>query len=259
VTPTSQIVGTQAVMNVLSGERYKSISRETAGVLKGEYGATPAAVNVELQARVLEGAEPITCRPADLLAPELQTLTKELEQLAAEQGIELDADNRIDDVLTYALFPQVGLKFLQNRGDMSAFEPHPKNRAEPKAAAISAPSAGGTEVYDVAVNGKVYSVQVAPSGELGAIVERALATEPTAAAAVRTSTAGASIVAPLAGTIVRVPVRVGDRVSQGDVVLILEAMKMETEIRAPADGIVNAIDVTAGDSVAIGVNLMVIG
>lgn len=259
VTPTSQIVGTQAVMNVLSGERYKSISRETAGVLKGEYGATPASVNAELQARVLEGAEPITCRPADLLAPELQTLTKELEQQAAEQGIELNADNTIDDVLTYALFPQVGLKFLQNRGDMSAFEPHPKNRAEPKAAAVSAPSAGGTEVYDVAVNGKVYSVQVAPSGELGAIVERTLAPEPAAASAVRTPTAGASIVAPLAGTIVRVPVRVGDRVSHGDVVLILEAMKMETEIRAPADGIVNAIDVTAGDSVAIGVSLMVIG
>ena len=259
VTPTSQIVGTQAVMNVLSGQRYKSISRETAGVLKGEYGATPAAVNAELRALVLEGAEPITCRPADLLAPELQTLTQELTQLAVEQSIKLNTENKIDDVLTYALFPQVGLKFLQNRGDKSVFEPHPKNRGEPNAAVASAPSAARTEVYDVAVNGKVYSVQVAPSGDLGAVVEQVSAPQVSATNSNLTSAAGASIVAPLAGTIVRVPVRTGDRVSQGDVVLILEAMKMETEIRAPADGIVNAIDVAAGDAVAIGVTLMVIG
>jgi oxaloacetate decarboxylase alpha subunit len=259
VTPTSQIVGTQAVMNVLSGQRYKSISRETAGVLKGEYGATPAAVNAELRALVLEGAEPITCRPADLLAPELQTLTQELTQLAVEQSIKLNTENKIDDVLTYALFPQVGLKFLQNRGDKSVFEPHPKNRGEPNAAVASAPSAARTEVYDVAVNGKVYSVQVAPSGDLGAVVEQVSAPQVSATNSNLTSATGASIVAPLAGTIVRVPVRTGDRVSQGDVVLILEAMKMETEIRAPADGIVNAIDVAAGDAVAIGVTLMVIG
>lgn len=78
VTPTSQIVGTQAVINVLTGERYKSITKETAGVLKGEYGATPASVNAELQARVLEGGQAITCRPADLLQDELDHLTKEL-------------------------------------------------------------------------------------------------------------------------------------------------------------------------------------
>jgi oxaloacetate decarboxylase alpha subunit len=259
VTPTSQIVGTQAVMNVLSGERYKSISRETAGVLKGEYGATPAEVNAELQARVLEGADPITCRPADLLAPEMPTLTEELKQLAAEQGIKLNAENQVDDVLTYALFPQVGLKFLQNRGDKSVFEPHPKNRIEPTATVANTTSSRGTEIYDVAVNGKVYSVQVAPSGELGAVVEQGVAPQSPAAGAVSSAAGGTSIVAPLAGTIVRVPVRVGDRVAQGDVVLILEAMKMETEIRAPADGIVNSIDVSAGDSVAIGVGLMVIG
>ncbi len=259
VTPTSQIVGTQAVINVLSGERYKSISRETAGVLKGEYGATPAEVNAELQGRVLEGAEPITCRPADLLVPEMQSLTQELKQLAAEQSIQLDEENEIDDVLTYALFPQVGLKFLQNRGDKSVFEPHPKNRTEPKVTVASAPDSRGTEVYDVAVNGRVYSVQVAPSGELGAVMEQ-VSTPPHALGAPNAApAAGSSIVAPLAGTIVRVPVRVGDRVSQGDVVLILEAMKMETEIRAPTDGVVISIGVSPGDAVAIGVDLMVIG
>ena len=124
VTPTSQIVGTQSVLNVLTGERYKSITKETAGVLKGEYGATAAPVNSELQARVLDGKEAITCRPADLLDDELVTLENDLLTQAKEQGIAL-ADNAIDDVLTYALFPQIGLKFLKNRNNPDAFEPVP--------------------------------------------------------------------------------------------------------------------------------------
>ena len=125
VTPTSQIVGTQAVINVLTGERYKSITKETAGVLAGEYGATPAPLDKALQQRVLDGAEPITCRPADVIEAELHTLTAELQALVKEHGLKLSADS-VDDVLTYALFPQVGLKFLQNRGDVSAFEPVPR-------------------------------------------------------------------------------------------------------------------------------------
>ena len=100
VTPTSQIVGTQSVLNVLTGERYKSITKETAGVLKGEYGATAAPVNKELQARVLDGAEPVTCRPADNIAPELDTLSKELDELAEKKQLSL-SDDKIDDVLTY--------------------------------------------------------------------------------------------------------------------------------------------------------------
>src|SRR5690554_276881 len=124
VTPTSQIVGTQAVLNVLTGERYKSITKETAGVLKGEYGAAPAPFNAALQARVLDGGEAITCRPADLLEPEMDKLTAELKGIAQEKGIRLAADE-IDDVLTYALFPQIGLKFLENRDNPAAFEPAP--------------------------------------------------------------------------------------------------------------------------------------
>lgn len=124
VTPTSQIVGTQAVINVLMGERYKTIAKETAGILKGEYGRTPAPGNAELQARVLEGAEPITSRPADHLEPEMEKLTAEIKQQAKEKGIKL-SDNEIDDVLIVALFPQVGLKFLENRGNPDAFEPAP--------------------------------------------------------------------------------------------------------------------------------------
>ena len=111
VTPTSQIVGTQAVINVLTGERYKSITKETAGILKGEYGATPSPMNKALQDKVLGGAEPITCRPADMLKPEMDRLTEELRQKAKEQGIKLeDGEREIDDVLTYALFPEIGLK-----------------------------------------------------------------------------------------------------------------------------------------------------
>ncbi|KRT58121.1 pyruvate carboxylase subunit B, partial [endosymbiont of Ridgeia piscesae] len=115
VTPTSQIVGTQAVLNVLMGERYKSIAKETGGVLRGEYGATPAPVNAELQAQVLaEGEEVITCRPADRIDPEMDKLTTEFRRLVEEKAIRV-ADAEVDDVLIYALFPQVGLKFLENR------------------------------------------------------------------------------------------------------------------------------------------------
>jgi oxaloacetate decarboxylase alpha subunit len=156
VTPTSQIVGTQSVINVLTDERYKSITKETAGVLKGEYGVTPAPVNAELQQRVLEGAQPITCRPADLLKPELDALTGELLSLAAEKSISLTGgEGQIDDVLTYALFPQIGLKFLENRGNPEAFEPAPGSEPEPAAMpAAAAPVAGAAEVYTVKVNGQ---------------------------------------------------------------------------------------------------------
>src|SRR5690606_12636041 len=157
VTPTSQIVGTQAVLNVVLGERYKSITKETQALLKGEYGATPVQVDRELQKRVLDGAEPITKRPADLLEPELDKLTEELEAAAAERHF---AHRGIDDVLTYALFPQVGLKFLEHRGDASAFEPPPgaaaaaAQAAAPPAAPAAAPPAAkaearGSERYTV--------------------------------------------------------------------------------------------------------------
>ncbi|MCL4123420.1 UNVERIFIED_CONTAM: hypothetical protein GTU68_036153, partial [Idotea baltica] len=113
VTPTSQIVGSQSVLNVLTGERYKSVTKETKGVMWGEYGATPAPVNEKLQEKILEGEVPIDCRPADLLPAELDTLGTELNDLG---------EQRIDDVLTYGLFPRAGLRFLKNRGDQSAFE-----------------------------------------------------------------------------------------------------------------------------------------
>ena len=269
VTPTSQIVGTQSVLNVLTGERYKSITKETAGVLKGEYGATAAPVNKELQARVLDGAEPVTCRPADNIAPELDTLSKELDELAEKKQLSL-SDDKIDDVLTYALFPQIGLKFIENRGNPDAFEPAPsaqesQSSSAPKPAEAKSSSQGATasETYDVNVDGRVYRVEVAPSGTLTSVTpasgSQTQAESQTNSAAPSDSTASQSIDAPLAGNVFKVLVRNGDSVSEGDVVMILEAMKMETEIRSAFTGTVTDITVGEGDAVTSGQPLILLG
>ena len=269
VTPTSQIVGTQSVLNVLTGERYKSITKETAGVLKGEYGATAAPVNKELQARVLDGAEPVTCRPADNIAPELDTLSKELDELAEKKQLSL-SDDKIDDVLTYALFPQIGLKFIENRGNPDAFEPAPsaqesQSSSAPKPAEAKSSSQGATasETYDVNVDGRVYRVEVAPSGTLTSVTpasgSQTQAQPQTKSAASSASTASQSIDAPLAGNVFKVLVRNGDSVSEGDVVMILEAMKMETEIRSAYTGTVTDITVSEGDAVTSGQPLILLG
>ncbi|WP_404363406.1 sodium-extruding oxaloacetate decarboxylase subunit alpha [Marinobacter sp.] len=248
VTPTSQIVGTQAVLNVLTGERYKSISKETAAILKGEYGAAPAEFNKELQKRVLEGKEPITCRPADLIEPEMDRLTKELEKLAAEKNIKL-ADNVVDDVLTYALFPQIGLKFLENRGNPDAFEPVPSadDVAKPGAA-----KKGGPESYTVTVNGKEFVVAVTEGGDISGIQPTGGGSEaPAQSAPAPAAGEGESVLAPLGGNIFRILVSPGDTVEEGDVLIILEAMKMETEVRAPKAGTIGEVFIKVGDAVAV--------
>ena len=250
VTPTSQIVGTQAVLNVLSGESYKTITKETAGVLKGEYGAAPAAVNKDLQVSVLaKGEEPITCRPADRLDPEVDKLTLELQELAGKKNIKL-ADAVIDDVLTYALFPQIGLRFLENRGNPDAFEPAPGSEA---AAAEPAKPAEPSDVecYSVRVNGKAYVVEVAEGGELGDITS----VLPEMGAA-PTKPGGEPIAAPLAGNIFKILVSPGQQIREGDVIVVMEAMKMETEIRATRAGIVDLISVKEGDAVVVGQTLI---
>jgi oxaloacetate decarboxylase alpha subunit len=256
VTPTSQIVGTQAVINVLTGERYKSITKETAGILKGEYGAAPAALNAELQARVLDGAEAITCRPADLLQAEMEHLTKELLEKAKAEGISL-AEDTVDDVLTYALFPQVGLKFLKNRHNPNAFEPAPTlESSAPTPAPAAAPvasSQAAIETYSVKVDGQVYQVEVGPSGALQSVTSTTPAANNAPAQAPAAPSADAEVIAaPLAGTIFKVNVSSGDSVNEGDVVFILEAMKMETEVRAARAGVVSDVYVKEGDSVAVG-------
>ena len=246
VTPTSQIVGTQAVLNVLTGERYKSISKETSAILKGEYGAAPAPMNKELQERVLDGKEPVTCRPTDLLEPEMDKLTDELKKLADEKGIKL-ADNVEDDVLTYALFPQIGLKFLENRDNPDAFEPVPTAES-----AAPAAKSEGPETYTVEVNGKKFVVAVSEGGEISQIQgEGGAASAPAASSAPAPAAGeGEPVVAPLGGNIFKVLVSPGDTVEEGDVMIILEAMKMETEVRAPKAGTIGEVFIKVGDAVS---------
>jgi oxaloacetate decarboxylase alpha subunit len=248
VTPTSQIVGTQAVLNVLTGERYKSVTKETLGVLKGEYGATAAPVDTTLQARVLDGSEAITCRPADLLDPEVDKLSEELQTLAKEKNITL-ADEQIDDVLTYALFPQIGLKFLENRDNPAAFEPIPTKASSSSKVVNETSASTAPENYAVSVDGKVYDVVVAPGGSIDTI------THPAGDDAMKQSasiSAEETLNAPLAGNIFKVMVNEGDHVEAGDVVIIMEAMKMETEVRAVTAGEIVSLFTKEGDSVAVG-------
>lgn len=248
VTPTSQIVGTQAVINVLSGERFATISNETQGVLRGEYGATPAPVNSELQARVLESKQqPITCRPADLLQPELLELTKELKAEAKNRKLDLaKGENEIDDVLTYALFPQIGLKFLENRDNPDFFEPKPTGN---ESSVVFAEN--GDEVYTVKLENEEYTVTVNSGGELTGIVPLSGATGNDVSAR-GASIDGSPVKAPLAGNIFRVLVTHGQQVAEGDTLLVLEAMKMETQVSAPSAGTIVSVNVNEGDVVAVG-------
>ena len=251
VTPTSQIVGTQAVLNVLAGERYKSITKETAGVLRGEYGAAPAAVNTDLQSRVLgEGELPVVCRPADNIKPELAALENELVGLTQTAGFELsEGDRQSDDVLTYALFPQVGLKFLQHRNDPSVFEPVPTGKSPAQL------NEQGEEVYTVKVEGKSYTVTVASGGDISAIGEIGVHNAELGAVP---DIPGQPVTAPLAGNVVKVLVEPGQIVAEGESVIILEAMKMETSISAPNAGKIVAVKVQSGDSCAVGDTLVTI-
>ncbi|EGR3920355.1 oxaloacetate decarboxylase subunit alpha [Vibrio cholerae] len=258
VTPTSQIVGTQAVINVVLGERYKTITKETSGVLKGEYGKTPAPVNTELQARVLAGAAAITCRPADLIAAEMPTLQDRVLQQAKEQHITL-AENAIDDVLTIALFDQVGWKFLANRHNPEAFEPVPQlaitaNTPKAPTEKSKVQPVESHCVYTITVNNQSYVVKVDEGGDLTHV-----APSPSAShAPVPSAAEGENLAAPLSGNIWKIHASAGDEVAEGDVLLILEAMKMETEIRAPRAGVISAIEVNEGDAVQVGDALLVL-
>jgi len=253
VTPTSQIVGTQAVLNVLAGERYKTISKEAAGVLKGEYGAAPAPVNKELQARVLEGAQAITCRPADLLQPEMEKLVAEVQRKAEAEHVQLSAYIE-EDALIDGMFAQIGWKFIQNRGNPEAFEPVPNPESlKPVATLQNADPTGSTEKYTVNVDGRNYNVAVGPAGTNFSI--QAAPNTPIGPDLVVTPpiiSGHGVVVSPLAGVVLKVNVNIGAHIAEGDVVLVMEAMKMETEIRAKVGGIVTAVNVRQGDSVSVG-------
>ena len=257
VTPTSQIVGTQSVLNILTGERYKTITREAAGILKGEYGAAPAPVNKELQVRVLEGSEAITCRPADNIEPELEILESEFDKIVLEKNIRL-ADEKIDDLLTYALFPQVGIQFLENRDNPDFFEPVPKEET-------SSPANEKNEgVYTVSFKGQSYTVSVSDGGT---ITSMGVSSDESSSNSgdsqeesnIPLANGKEDVSAPLSGTIWKILVSPNQAVKKGDTLVILEAMKMETEIKATRSGVVLNVSVKESDSVTVGQLLLSLG
>ena len=257
VTPTSQIVGTQSVLNILTGERYKTITREAAGILKGEYGAAPAPVNKELQVRVLEGSEAITCRPADNIEPELEILESEFDKIVLEKNIRV-ADEKIDDLLTYALFPQVGIQFLENRDNPDFFEPVPKEET-------SSPANEKNEgVYTVSFKGQSYTVGVSDGGTITSMGTSSDESSSDSGDSQEESNIPLAngkedVSAPLSGTIWKILVSPNQAVKKGDTLVILEAMKMETEIKATRSGVVLNVSVKESDSVTVGQLILSLG
>lgn len=244
VTPTSQIVGTQAVLNILAGERYKSITKEVAALLRGEYGAAPAPYAPALLARVLNGTEPLTVRPADLLPPEWSAMQERLAQALAEAGM-ARASLSDEAVLIYAMFPQIGLDFLLGKQQPAADMAKVATSSEQPA---QKPGSGaGPARYQVRVNGHPYLVEILDEeGKTTPLITP----EPAIAEGER------SVEAPLSGAITRICVEPGARVSEGTLLLVMEVMKMEAEIRAPAAGIIKTVHVQTGQQVKQGMLLI---
>ncbi|MEL0621554.1 sodium-extruding oxaloacetate decarboxylase subunit alpha [Marinomonas arenicola] len=255
VTPTSQIVGTQAVYNVLAGQRYKTITNEVKRYLLGGYGQPPAAVNAEVQKKAVGNESVNENRPADSLAPELYKLRQDIGDLAKTE----------EDVLTYAMFPELGREFLQQRADDTLA---PEALLPPEQAGSTAASGGLATEFKIDVHGEVYDVEITGVGDFGAgkrklyvsldgmpeevvfeslneyVAEggsgRAKATEP------------GHVSAAMPGNIIDVLVAEGDTVTAGQAVLITEAMKMETEVHANVAGTVKSVCVAKGDRVTPG-------
>jgi pyruvate carboxylase subunit B len=266
VTPTSQIVGTQAVLNVLTGGRYKSVTNEVKNYLLGHYGKAPGKVNDQIKAQAVGNGEVITCRPADLLEPEMSKLRIMCENLAKSD----------EDVLTYAMFPELAQTFLQERAADSL---KPEQLLDKESASAAAPRYAPSE-FNVTLHGETFHIKLTGSGHPGeeqrpfyvsvdgvaeeVVVEtlseievsgsgksggkKKASSTPSDGSRPRPTHEGC-VTTAMPGTIVDVKVKVGDKVSAGDGVLVIEAMKMENEIQSPKSGIVVAVHVKKGDSV----------
>jgi pyruvate carboxylase subunit B len=266
VTPTSQIVGTQAVLNVMTGSRYKSITNEVKNYFLGQYGQSPAPVNANIKKLAVGDAEVIACRPADLLEHEMEKLTLESEGLSKSE----------EDVLTYAMFPDLAKTFLQERNAGSL-------KAEPlltKEAVSTTSSRYAPNEFNVTLHGETFHIKLTGSGHHGeeqrpfyvsvdGIAEEVLVETLNEIEVGRGAKSGEKrksnsttlangrprpshegcVTTAMPGTIVDVKVKAGDKVNAGDAVLVIEAMKMENEIQAPKSGIVVAVHVKKGDSV----------
>ena len=240
VTPTSQIVGTQSVINILSGSRYSTVTNEVKSLLKGEYGATPAPVNKDLQQEGIGDSAVITCRPADLLSDDFQSVESDFKNVIAEKNISADAS--VENILIYAMFPEIGLNFLENVDNPEYFESEPLDITE-----LSDSS------YLVTVDDQEYSVTLKADNSV-TINDGSQVNQVISSPSVQAGT-GEAILAPLGGNIFRVIVSEGESVAADSIILILEAMKMETEIKAPSAGVVGKIFVKPGDTVKPGTPL----
>jgi pyruvate carboxylase subunit B len=263
VTPTSQIVGTQAVLNVLTGKRYKSITNEVKLYLQGRYGKAPGKINETVRNMAIGNDEVITCRPADKLKPEMHRLRDEIGDLAKSE----------EDVLTYAMFPEIGRKFLEER---AAGTLKPEELKPPKSAEAAGLPAYAPTDFNVTMHGETYHIRVTGVGHKTEeqrpffvsvdgvpeqiLIETLTETVPTEAGMVDTRRASKGSKRPKAskeghvtssmpGTIVDILVKAGAKVKAGDPVLVIEAMKMENEVPAPVAGTVKAVNVAKGDSV----------
>ena len=235
VTPTSQIVGIQSVMNVLGGERYKTVSNEVKEYMKGMYGKPPAPVNAEIANRIIGDEEIITCRPADLLEPEFDKFKKDGEDKGFVKSDE--------DALTYALYPPIAPKFLKGEAE-----------EEDLKAPVSLNEDDGIQIptdYNVEVDGDVFEVRIMPTGfmEIGEVGD--VAKGPV-------GDIEGAVLSAMQGMIIKLNVNVGDKVEKGSTICVIEAMKMENDIQAEVDGVVEEIFVEPGDAVSIGDALMVI-
>ena len=240
VTPTSQIVGTQSVINILSGSRYSTVTNEVKSLLKGEYGATPAPVNKDLQQEGIGDSAVITCRPADVLTDDFQSVEDEFKQVLVEKNITADAS--VENILIYAMFPEIGLNFLENVDNPDYFESEPLDIVE-----LTDSS------YLVTVDDQEYSVTLKADSTV-TINDGSQVNQVAPTSYIQTGS-GEVIAAPLGGNIFRVIITEGESVDADSTILILEAMKMETEIKAPSAGIVGKIFVKPGDSVKPGTPL----
>ena len=239
VTPTSQIVGTQAVINVLNGERYKTITKETAALLKGEYGATPAPVDSKLQTVVLNGDEAITCRPADLLGNnEFDEIKKSFDQNINDK--KLSIENSEENILTYALFPEVGIKFFENINNPNYFEKAPLDFTH-----------SDRDIYKVTIEDKDYFVKYSKVSDPEILNQKNISNK-NKINDDNTSISGEIITAPLSGNIFSIVKNNGENVELDDTVIVLEAMKMETTIKTPLNGIIKKVFVKNGDKVNVG-------
>jgi pyruvate carboxylase subunit B len=267
VTPTSQIVGTQAVLNVMTGARYKSITQEVKLYLQGRYGATPGKVNEEVRKLAIGNLDVMSCRPADLIPPELEKLRGEVDNLAKSD----------EDVLTYAMFPEMGRTFLQERA-AGTLKPEPLLPIEARNG-TSAPRFAADE-FNITLHGETYHIKLSASGRasetqrpffvtVDGVSEEVLvealneveiaggqpstagkpAKKPQAAGQKPRPTHKGHVTAAMPGTIVDVLVKAGQKVNAGDPVLVIEAMKMENEVQAPVSGTVTGIFTAKGESV----------